>query len=86
MPNKSVVHDKVSHFTQHQIRVPIRYSEGSLFRRVIIPKKKIRVINPKGFYSEGSLFRKEHEDHYPEGSLFRKYFDGHYSEGSLFRK
>ena len=60
-------------------------SEGSLFRRFIVPKK--RFIVPKVYCSEGSFFRNR-------GSLLRRFIvpkvycyeiEVHCSEGSLFR-
>ena len=68
----------------------LRYSEGSLFRWFVIPKKKYcslirtfaallrRFVIPKIHYSDGSLFRR---------FIFPKMnYRVRYSEGSLIRK
>ena len=73
----------------------VRYSEGSLFRRLVIPNARFsegslfrRLVIPKVRYSEGSLFRRFviPKVRYSEGSLFRRFVipKVRYSEGSLF--
>ena len=55
---------------------PIRYSEGSLFR------KKTRVINPKGHYSEKNMRIIIPKGHYSENTLTAIIPKGHYSENN----
>ena len=65
--------------------VTVRFSEGPLFRRFIVPKK--RFIVPKVYWSEGSFIRNR-------GSLLRRFIvpkvhcseiEVHCSEGSFIR-
>ena len=54
--------------------VTVRYGEGSLFRKTVIPKVRTRVVIPKVRYSKGPLSWRFviPKVSYSEGSLFRR--------------
>merc|ERR550519_2503321 len=64
------------------LKVMLRYSEGLLCQRFVIPKGQ---FTPKVYYSEGSILQIHIKAHYFEGSLLQiktrfVTLKGHYSK------